>query len=198
MHVCTAHGMLSQMFGNVSNLLETVLKVHNQQTRPCSPSYMKCNKWHPDSEELFDLQLRGSNVLFGKVQRNFCFVSFTHVQSTSESKSAYFCLSRMRNVSKSGFGTFQYKSFSNSRENSEKLSLLFTRTTKSGTLKGYLYFRNALLIFMIFRSEHSGAVTVGMYAHCLITVYYQTKFDNKRISSSEDIAEIVRSYEPLL
>ena len=36
-------------------------------------------------------------------------MSITHVQSTSKSKSAYFCLLRMRNVSNIGFGKFQYK-----------------------------------------------------------------------------------------
>ena len=45
---------------------------------------------------------------------------------------------------------------------------------------------------MIFRSEYSRAVTVGMHAGVwLMIMYYQTKFDNKRISSSEDIVETV-------
>ena len=45
----------------------------------------------------------------------FCFVSFAYTQSTSEIKSAYFYLSRMRNTSKSGFGKFWHKNFSYSR-----------------------------------------------------------------------------------
>ena len=45
---------------------------------------------------------------------------------------------------------------------------------------------------MIFRSEYSTAVMVGMYAMTpTYDTYYQSKFDNKRISSSEDIVETV-------
>ena len=73
-------------------------------------------KWHSDSEDLFGLQLRGCYVLFRKLQRHcFCFVSFAHTQSTSESKSAYFYLLCMRIASKSGFGKFWHKSFSYSQ-----------------------------------------------------------------------------------
>ena len=32
-------------------------------------------------------------------------------------------------------------------------------------LRGYPYFQNALLIFMIFLNKHGRAITVGMYAH---------------------------------
>ena len=48
---------------------------------------------------------------------------------------------------------------------------VFFMTTKSETLRGYPYFRNALLIFMIFRHEHGTAVTVGMYAIIIIANY---------------------------
>ena len=49
-----------------------------------------------------------------KLLRNFfCFMSS---QSTSKSKSAYFCPSRMCTVSKSGFGKIQHKSFRYSLE----------------------------------------------------------------------------------
>ena len=68
-----------------------------------------------------------------------------------DSKSAYFFLSCICNASKSGFSNFHYKSFGDSQEKSEKLCLLFSSMTKSKTLRGYPYFRNALLIFMIFR-----------------------------------------------
>ena len=53
---------------------------------------------------------------------------------------------------------------------------------------------HAPLIFMIFRSKYSRAITVGMYAciwHWLMIMYYQTKLDNKRISTAEDIVETV-------
>ena len=63
----------------------------------------------------------GCDVLFQKIQQSyFCFVSFVHVQSTSKSKSAYFCLSCMRNMSNSGFGKFRHKSFGYSLEKSER------------------------------------------------------------------------------
>ena len=52
----------------------------------------------------------------------FCFLSFTHAQSTSESKSEYFCLSHIH-MSKSGFSKFWYKSFCSSQENLERLRL---------------------------------------------------------------------------
>ena len=52
----------------------------------------------------------------------FCFMSFAHAQSTSESKSAYFRLSRMCTASQSGFGKFRYKSFSYPLEKSERPS----------------------------------------------------------------------------
>ena len=84
-----------------------------------------------------------------------------HAQSTSKSKSTYFCLSHMRNTSKSGFGKFWYKSFSYSWEKSERpcFFCFFSRLTKSGTLRGYPYFQNALLLFMIFRNKYGTAVT---------------------------------------
>ena len=46
----------------------------------------------------------------------FCFVPFAHVQSTSESKFAHFCLSHTHTTSKSGFGKFQHKGFGYSRK----------------------------------------------------------------------------------
>ena len=64
----------------------------------------------PNSEDLFGLQLSRCDVLFRTLQRNlFSFMSFMHVQSTSKSKSAYFCPSHTRNASKSGFGKFRQK-----------------------------------------------------------------------------------------
>ena len=74
---------------------------------------------------------------------------------------------------KSGFGNFWYKSFGYSREKSERPCLLFSRMTKSRTWRDYPYFRNALLIFIIFRNEYSRAVTVSMYAkkHLVNTRY---------------------------
>ena len=47
------------------------------------------------------------------------------------------------------------------------------------------------MILTIFRSEYGRAVTIGMYAHWLMIMYNQTKFDNKMISSSEDIVNTV-------
>ena len=59
---------------------------------------------------LLGLKLRGYSVLFRKLWRNFfCFMSLTHAQSTSQNKSACFCLLHMRNVSISGFSKFRYK-----------------------------------------------------------------------------------------
>ena len=55
----------------------------------------------------------------------FYFMSFAHAQSTSESKSAYFCLSCMRTMSKRGFVKFRHKSFSYSLEKSEMCLLFF-------------------------------------------------------------------------
>ena len=85
--------------------------------------------WCPDSNDLLSLQLCGCNVLFWKLRRNFfCFLSFAQAQSTSKSKSTYFCLSQL-DVSKSGFSKFQHKSFSYSLEKSERpfCLLLFFR-----------------------------------------------------------------------
>ena len=116
-----------------------------------------------------------------KLQRNFCFVSFVHTHSTSKSKSAYICLSRMRNASKHGFSKFWHKNFSYSRGKSETalgenrkdrvcLLLLFHEWQNLELLRGYPYFRNAILIFMIFRNKYVRAVMVGMYKsfHCRI------------------------------
>ena len=54
-------------------------------------------RWHPDSKDLFHLQLHGCNVLFRKKLEKlfFYFASFTHAQSTSnsKSKSAYLIIS---------------------------------------------------------------------------------------------------------
>ena len=64
------------------------------------------------------------------------------------------------------FAKFQYKSFGYTREKLETpclFAVVFSWLTKSGTLKGYLYFRNALLIFMIFRNTYGRAIKVGMY-----------------------------------
>ena len=49
-----------------------------------------------------------------------CFMSFAHMQSTSKSKSAYFYLSHIWNMSKMGFGKFQHKSFSSTWKKSER------------------------------------------------------------------------------
>ena len=74
----------------------------------------------------------------------FCSLSFAHVQSTSVSKSAYFCLSHMRTTSKTGFGKFlEWK--------------------KPELLRGFPYFQNALLFWMIFQNKYCTAITVGMY-----------------------------------
>ena len=58
-------------------------------------SYIRKTFFHkcsPDSAALFGFQLCRCDVLFTKLWRNFCFVSFAHTQSTFKSKSAYFCL----------------------------------------------------------------------------------------------------------
>ena len=75
--------------------METGLQVHKQYTQPCFPSYTKrFYKWHPDSKDPFGLQLCGCDVLFGETSSA---LSFTHMQSTSEGKSAHFCLLSMHN-----------------------------------------------------------------------------------------------------
>ena len=114
-----------------------ISQVHDQLAQPCFPSYTKhFYKWRPDPEDLFSLQLHRCNVLFQKFQKNFCFVPFAHAQSTFESKSAYLCLSRMHNTSKSGFSKFRNKSFGYSWEKSERHILLsFSGMTKSGPLR---------------------------------------------------------------
>ena len=86
-------------------------------------TFLQMSPWFRD---LFGLLLHGSNVLFRKLRRSFfCFMSFMHARSASENKSAYFCLSWMRNASKSGFGKFWFKSFGDSQEKLEKPSLSF-------------------------------------------------------------------------
>ena len=116
----------------------------------------------------------------------FCFVSFTHAQSTSRSKSAYFCLLRMCNAFKSAFksafGKFQHKSFSYSQEKSERpcLFLLFPEWQNPELLRGYPYFRNALLIFMNFLNKYGRAVTVGTYA----SIKNNNNYNNKSLFCS--------------
>ena len=108
------------------------------------------NKWHPEFKDLFGLQLRRCDVLFRQLRRNFfCFMSLAHVQSTSESKSACFSLSCMRNMSKSGFVKFWHKSFGYSWEKSERPCLFVVVVSwlpDLELLRGYPYFWTALLI----------------------------------------------------
>ena len=101
---------------------------------------MNCfHKWCPDSNNPFRLQFRGCNVLFRKLRRNFFgFVSFTQVQSTAESKSAYFFLLCVRTVSKSSFSKFWQKSFGFSLGKSERPYLfvvVFSWMTESRTFE---------------------------------------------------------------
>ena len=103
----------------------------------------------------FSLWETSKNLFF------FCFVSFTHTQSTSESKSAYFCLLRMRIASKSGFSKFQHKSFGYSLEKSGRpclFTVIFSMNENPELLGGYPYFLNALLIF---QNKYGTAVPVG-------------------------------------
>ena len=92
----------------------------------------------------------------------FYFMSFAHAQSTSESKSAYFCLSCMRTMSKRGFVKFRHKSFSYSLEKSEMCLLFFHKWEESGTFERLSV---ALLILMIFLNKYGTAAKVGMYVH---------------------------------
>ena len=66
------------------------------------------------------IQLAASWMWCSLWETFFCFVDFVHTQNTSESKSAYFCLLRVHNVSKSGFGKFLRKSFCYSQEKIRK------------------------------------------------------------------------------
>ena len=92
-----------------------------------------------------------------------CFMSFAHAQSTSKRKSEYFCLLCMCTASKSGFSKFQHKSLSYSLKKSERPCVFFHSWENPELSRSYPYFRNALLILMIFCNKYGTAVTVGMY-----------------------------------
>ena len=72
-------------------------------------------------------------------EKLFFLLHVFHVcMSTSKSKSAYFCLSHICTMSKSGFGKFQHKSFGYSLEKSERLCLfvvVFSWMRKSRTFE---------------------------------------------------------------
>ena len=146
----------------------------NQYSQSCFAVHIKHCQWHPDSAAPFSLQLHGCNVLFQKLLKNFCFMPFMHVQSTSENKPAYFCLSAMRYTSKRGFSKFPHKKLQLLSGAIRKavfrllgflvsFCLFFSQMAKSRTLRSYPHFWNALLIFLIFRNEYGRAVLVGMY-----------------------------------
>ena len=101
-----------------------------------------------------------ADVIFSSEKLLLC----VYCACTSESKPAYFCLLCMCNMSKSGFGKFQSKKVRILPENFfGKAMFIFFTNDKSGTLRGYMYFWNTPLIFMIFRNEHGRAVMVGRY-----------------------------------
>ena len=61
------------------------------------------------SINLFRLQLHSCKFYLGNFEETFiCFMPFVHTQSTSKSKSAYFCLSHMCTAFKSGFIKFRH------------------------------------------------------------------------------------------
>ena len=159
----TSHGMLSQTFGNVSFSLMTVLQVTINRLGHVLP--------------------RTRNVFYKR-----------RPDSWLREEICMFLLSRMRNASKSGFGKFRYKIFSDSQEKNRK-SWVCCSFQKWQNLELWEAIRISgtpcWFFFIIFRNEYDRAVTAGMYAHWLMIKYYQTRFDNKRISSSEDIVEIV-------
>ena len=120
-------------------------------------------KWCSDSKDLFHLKLRGCDVIFGKLF--FCFMSFTHAESTSKSRSTYFYLSRMRNVSKCGFSKFQHKHFSYSLGKSERQCLFIVVVSwmiESGTFERLSVFPERPIDFDDF-PEYGRTVTEGMY-----------------------------------
>ena len=120
----------------------------------------------------------------------FCFVPFAHTQSTSGSKSAYFCLPHMHNASKTNFSKFRHKSFGYSGEKSERPCLMFFHEWKNlELLRGYPDFRNALLILMIFQNKYRRAITIGMRVHILLHYMTQGRIPFRQTLFSQNFAQ---------
>ena len=141
-----------------------VLQVRDQYTQPWFPSYTKCfYKMRPDSEDLSSLHFHGCNVLFRKLQRNFCFVFFAHALPRANRHISVFCACATHpKVASVSSGT---KASATLRENWKGwvcLLLLFHEWQNPELLRGYPYFQNALLI-LIFQNKYGRAITVGMY-----------------------------------
>ena len=135
--------------------------------RRCAIHKLSLHKWYPESEDLFGLQLHSCSVLFGKLWRNFfCFRSFAHMQSTPRANLPMSVFRACKMHPKVALVSSGTKSFGYSQEKLERPCLfvcLFSQMTKSGALRGYPYFWNTLLIFMIFRNEYNRTIMVGMH-----------------------------------
>ena len=141
--------------------------MHDQWTQPCFPLHTKhFYIWHPESEDLFSLQLHGCNVLFRNFRETSFALCLSHMcrallRANLHISVFYACATRPKVASVSS----STKRFGYSLEKSERLHLfVFSQMTKNATLKGYSYFPNALLIFIIFRNEYGRDIAVGMHA----------------------------------
>ena len=124
-------------------------------------------KWHPDSEDLFGLQLCRRDVLFGKLWRNFFISCLSCVRRAFPRANLHIfifhtCAACLKVASVSS----RTKASDTLRENRKGhvcLLLLFHAWKNPELLGGYLNSQNALLILMIFGNKYSRAVTVHMY-----------------------------------
>ena len=101
------------------------------------------------------------------VMLSFIHETFLEMAPSFKSISAYFCFRTCVMCPKSGFTTKvlvqKLQRFSGKMAKAEFV-VVFMKEKISRTLTGYSYFLNALLIFIIFRSEYGRAIMVGMYA----------------------------------
>ena len=121
-------------------------------------------KWHPDSEDLFSLQLRRCDVLFGKTY--FCFVSFVHAKALPRANmhiSVFRTCATHPKVALVSSGTKASATLWKHWKGHVCLLLLFHEWQNLELLRGYPYFLNALLILVIFQNKYGRAVTVGTY-----------------------------------
>ena len=139
------------MFGNVS-------------TEPCFPLRMK--RFYT----LRSIQLAASRMwCFLWETSELCLLCMCRALLRANLHISVFCACATRpKVASVSSGTKSFGYFGEKLERPSFFFSFFPQMTKSWTLRGYLYFQNALLIFKIFKNEYSRAVMVGMDAFGII------------------------------
>ena len=127
----------------------------------------------PNSEDLFGLQLHGCDVLFGKLQRNFCFMSLCMCWALLRANLHISVFRASKTHPKVAMVSPDTKALAILGKNQKGCFLcvfFFHEWQNLELLRGYPYFQSALLILMIFYNKFSRAVTVGMY-DCLALLW---------------------------